>query len=459
MKTEEFDDAIKRKLESINPAFTEKDIDRVHKYTVANRSPFALLGTTRAFWTLMATGMLVTGLITWKLTSMFVHDQHPAPIVQTRAVAPYRQDTKPTQIVAKTDTIYITKYKYINKYPDSYIPSQTYLNKKESAKEKEKIYAQLPVSENNIITRQLQNNEPVTEKAQKSDTPVKTSLGTRSPGVVEPKQSDNNTNIAETQKATNAVPDPKNTLVVKKSDTTAIAEKKEPLKKEIKKTPVHDYADEHKIASDEKPLNLNFMIGAGAETTLGNPQSGGGIFAKLFFNNKFSINAGLKLMNVNHQYYENDADFISANGHPFEWTYAQYLIQPWNNPKFTDIDFTYTLWQVPISFEYYFPITHAFSISASFGTDLDISCSNKLSYSYSYEDHYGAMTNPINVSKINNYAPVPINNAVGSVGFIYQFHHLVLQLSPYVTKQDVNVWYKGKTEWYEGASFKVFYSF
>ena len=78
-------------------------------------------------------------------------------------------------------------------------------------------------------------------------------------------------------------------------------------------------------------------------------------------------------MNVNHQYYATDEDFQKANGDPFSWIYAKDLIRQWKEYEENNINFTYTLWQVPVSFEYYFPITHAFSISASVGTDLDIS--------------------------------------------------------------------------------------
>src|SRR5580700_10455797 len=115
MKTEEFDDAIKRKLESINPAFNENDIERVHKYTVANRSPFSILGSSRAFWTLMATGMLVTALVTWKITSNYVQNKTALVKIQpAQVVTEPKQDVK---IITKTDTVYIrenTKDKYVS---------------------------------------------------------------------------------------------------------------------------------------------------------------------------------------------------------------------------------------------------------------------------------------------------------------------------------------------------------
>jgi len=454
MKTEEFDDVIKRKLESINPTFSEKDVDRVHKYSVINRSPFALLGSSRTFWTLMATGMLITGLVTWKLTSMFVHEQNPVPFVQSQAVAPYEQKTKPTQIVTKTDTVYITKYKYINKYPDSYPLSQNSITKNRSNTGKQ--YAQLPVSENNITTKQLPKNETITEINEKTGTAVETSTNTKSPGAAEEKQSNNSNNITETL-VTNAPQNSKNTLEVKKSDTASVTEKtekKEPLKKEIiKKQPVHNYADEHKIAAEDKPVNVNFMIGAGGETTLGNSQSGAGIFGKLLLNDRFSVNVGLKLMSVNHQFYATDEDFEKKNGYDFKWIYAPDLM--WQqNCEVKNINFTYSLLQLPLALEYDLPVGHNFSLSASIGTNIDLSCTNSLSYDYSE-----GYTGYINSTKSKSYPTIVFNDLVSSVGLIYQIRHFDIQFSPFINKLNEKVWYEGKNQAFYGANLKVFYSF
>ena len=459
MKTEEFDDAIKRKLESINPAFSEKDIERVHKYTVANRSPFSILGSSRAFWTLMATGMLVTALITWKITSTYVQNKTAAELVKIQPSPTVTEPKQDVKIITKTDTVYL-KENSKDKYVSSEIKPKGFAIKLFNKENQKPI--QKPVSGNNSANNAFAYNAPVAEKNKNADLPDENTTSSKSPiASGEGKENNKNNNIEtpvnNSAAVTATVP------ALKSPDTASIAANKEPLKKAIaNKAPIHDYADEHKNSSDEKPLNLNFMVGAGGETTLGNLESGEGIFTKLFFNNRFSINVGLKLMNVNHQYYATDDDFLQTNGYPFDGVYAQNLV--WRGryqPKLYEednINFTYTLWQVPVSFEYYFPITHSFTISASVGTDIDVSCTNKLTYAYA-EVHYSGLGNATDITKINNYAAVPINNTVGSVGFIYQFHHLVVQLSPYVTKQNINVWYKGNTEWYEGASLKAFYSF
>ena len=73
MKTENFDDAIRRKVESINHQFTEKDIERVHNYVNANKGPLWLRGPFRRLLVYSFTGLVLTGIITWQLTK--IHDR------------------------------------------------------------------------------------------------------------------------------------------------------------------------------------------------------------------------------------------------------------------------------------------------------------------------------------------------------------------------------------------------
>jgi len=447
MKTEEFDDAIKRKLESINPTFSEKDIERVHKYTVANRSPFSFLGSSRAFWTLMATGMLVTGLVTWKLTSMFVHTPATTVIVKTQPAPLVDQKSNPARIITKTDTIYVNKY--INKYHDSYIKPQAVIDKKALATGKQ--YAELPIDDNREANGQLSTNEVVAAKKQNSISPIEPVADSKTVNPEAGKQTNNSSNDVKNQDPTTIVHS-NSTTVLKNKDTVATPEKKEVVKNEIvKKAPVHNYADEHKLPDPDHRVNMNFMIGAGGEMTLANTQTGAGIFAKLLFNNTFSINTGLKLMSVNHQYYETDKDFQTKNGYPFTWAYAPDL-GPWCTVK--EISFTYSLWQLPLSLEYDLPIGHNFSISASVGTDIDLSCSNSLSFNYN--EGYGGW---INSTTSKTYPTIVFNDLVGSIGIIKQVRHFDFQLSPFINKLNEKVWYEGKNQVFYGANLKVFYCF
>ena len=446
MKTEEFDDAIKRKLESINPTFTEKDIDRIHRYTVINRSPFALLRTTRAFWAMMATGMLVTGLVTWKLTSMFVHTPAPTVIVKTRPATTVEQKSNSARIVTKTDTIYVTKYKYINKYPDSYIKTQAVIHKKALATGKQ--YSDLAIDDNRERNGQLSNYEIVPVKKQNLVASSEPVTDSKSANPEAKKLSNTNGSVTQKQEPTSLVTENK-TPVAKNKDSVA-SEKKEVVKKEIaKKAPIHNYADEHKLPETEKPVNVNFMVGVGGETTLANAQSGLGIFTKLLFNNTVSMNTGIKLMNVNQQYYATNQDFKNKYGVDFSRLYA-----PGCTVK--DINFTYSLLQLPLAIEYNVPVSHNFSLSASLGTNIDLSCTNSLAYQYS---NVYAHDDFISTTLTKNYPTIAFNDMVGSIGVIYQIRHFDIQFSPFINRLNGKVWYQGKDQTFYGANLKVFYCF
>src|SRR6185503_12301699 len=118
MKTEDFDDAIKRKLESINPVFDEKDIDRVHQYTIRNRGPFSLLRTNRFLWSVMGAAVVATAVLTWKITTMYEQNHAVSQQVAIQNNTQVLHGVTQPKIITKTDTVYIPKT--ANAVPDQY---------------------------------------------------------------------------------------------------------------------------------------------------------------------------------------------------------------------------------------------------------------------------------------------------------------------------------------------------
>src|SRR6185437_13189143 len=266
MKTEEFDDAVKRKLESINPAIDEMEIERVHAYTMSNRSPFSMLGTNRAFWALMATGMLATGLLTWKLTSMNNSIQKTASIIPAQTAPAQSEANKSPKIIIKTDTVYLTKY--VNKSQGLYEKPKGFINKitrdksskftqakvsetKPAHKQASKSFiseitgngshkfAQANVSETSPTDKQLSNAEIFSKENSNSGKQDDAKVNSESPSPLINKEGDNDA-VGKPQPASAT----KSAAVAKTND--GAAEKKEPAKNVSKKLPVHNYSDEHK---------------------------------------------------------------------------------------------------------------------------------------------------------------------------------------------------------------------
>ena len=66
MKIENFDDALKRKLEDINTSYEEGDIQRVHDYVTRNRT-LGRVRNSKRNWVLVGSSVIIAGLITWNI--------------------------------------------------------------------------------------------------------------------------------------------------------------------------------------------------------------------------------------------------------------------------------------------------------------------------------------------------------------------------------------------------------
>ena len=106
MKTEEFDDALRQKIESINPLYEEGDIDKVHNYVTKNRSMYSnnrlryLIGTSLA-------GLVIAGLLLWNISQWNEH-KDLIQKVETLQKNLAQSESKPALI--KTDTVIIKEY-------------------------------------------------------------------------------------------------------------------------------------------------------------------------------------------------------------------------------------------------------------------------------------------------------------------------------------------------------------
>ncbi len=471
MKTEDFDDAIKRKLESINPTFNEADIERVHQYSIKNRGPFSMLRTSRFIWPVMGAGMLLTAILTWKITTMYEQRQ---PVVQqivnqnTTPVLPKITETKTADLktITKTDSTSPSKTENSNPVPDKYpsykaytqnskIASTSKTNKQHAPASAGKVYASSQtaidpkMSHNNnsplshISTDQpdMLNNKPVENKSGKNNVSGKLSSDNKSDNTVDNKSN----NITDNK-------------IVKANDTLTVAAKNPEEKKDepttdiTKKAPVHNYSDEHTKPGSSKPsLKISGMFGLGCEYAL--TQTGAGAFVKILANNQFSLNAGFKVMSVNHRYYAGDDQFQQATGYDFKWTYARELSP---NCEISNINFTYSLMQIPLAIEYYYPLKKNWTLSASVGTDLDISCASTLKYTAT--ETY-ASDGPKPYDQTYDYSTILFNNLDIALGVSKQFGPIAIEASPFTSFQIDKAWYKGNSNLFYGGNVKVFYCF
>ena len=451
MKTEDFDDAIKRKLESINPVFNEKDIERVHQYTIRNRGPLSVLRSSRFLWSVMGAGMLITGLVTWKLTSMYEKHNQVVQQVAVQKTIPEITKTEAPKGTAKADTVYLTKY--VNKYPMSYSAKKGQKSKVLAAIHSNPGADARPGDTYKIAgTHLAPPSDIVLKDNNQNNNNSKGLIATTSANTKTETQNISSNNSASGSVKQNETASASNETAIKKAEVPE--EKKEATTASIKKAPIHNYSEEHKKTNVSKPvLNLNVMAGIGGE--MATTQYGGGIYLKLIANNRLSINAGIKELNINHQYFGEDETYQQNTGYDFKWKYAPDLSP---NCDVTQIRFDYAIWQIPISLEYDFQLKNNWAITFSAGTDLDVSCTQSLEYVAT--ENYGPYdAQPQAHNQVNNYKPVFFNNIVGSVGVLYQWHHLGVQLSPFASRQVAAAWYKGNSNMFYGGNLKLYYCF
>ncbi len=108
MKTENFDDSIRRKIENINPEFGDEDLDKVLNYVNKNNSAFYF----RRYSTIALATIaiaVISGLLVWNFKQRDEHER----LVQT--ISKLHSDlsvaeTKPQPQLKEKDTVYIKEY-------------------------------------------------------------------------------------------------------------------------------------------------------------------------------------------------------------------------------------------------------------------------------------------------------------------------------------------------------------
>src|ERR1035438_1314462 len=106
MKTENFDESVRQKIESIDPHYDEKDIDNAHDYIIKNRSRFSKRGLVYLASASFAV-ILIAGLFTWNIKQMNNQKQMVQTIDNLKKNFAEAQ-MKPA--VFKRDTVIVKEY-------------------------------------------------------------------------------------------------------------------------------------------------------------------------------------------------------------------------------------------------------------------------------------------------------------------------------------------------------------
>ncbi len=473
MKTEDFDDAIRRKVESINYSFTEKDIDRTLHYSTSKNSIQSLWQGYGVFSLFCLLGLSIAGLL--YVNHHQLQEQKLLVAKFDSLQKNFEQIKHYTLSAQKRDTVFIVKYlsreeydmleenntnslikgknkqllveqnldnengyKNTNKYSKKSITGNDVLeaNAKHLFYDKHKTKNKYNSKNGeNLNEEALDNAEIVNSKTieQSHRANIYQAIHTSNASMKDDstfKQQallENNTQTIKTD----------STLVI---DSLPKLEKDDSQRKNLTKN--------KKTKNHLSLKNLQYQAGLGLEKA--NTQFGIGIMGELFFSKRFSINVGFKYLNINNHFRDSD-DFNKQTNKDFYAATSQFA----DTFNIANIAMNYNILQIPVAFNYSIPLKNDFAFLSSVGTDLDIS--TNLNVKYQEVVNYSKDIEK-NTSLNVQYHPVLFNNMVLAIGLQKQWNHIILQASPFISPQLKIVDYK-QDNLYGGLRIRAFYKF
>ena len=415
MKTEDFDDAIRRKLESINNASTQHDVDSVHQYILSKKAK----GFKRraAFIILSATSILIIGaLFTWNILQVKEINrlkQHIAQLDQNtknRSTLHERDNSETTSgaerksLAEKKDADTPTAYPSpagAHKAADltrsknkiNTLTKQAFSNREESHRVNTTNASTPPISMNNKISERFEKNKgQVTNEAHSSSTQI--------PKEKELEPLPESEDVIHTKMDTSATAaNPADAQIISFRDTLKPTSS-------IKDSSV----SYHDIDLPVYPKMWIYRAGLGLET--GNFQFGAGILGEAVYKNRIAISAGIKLLKNGAEKFDDDDDYDDHKKKEFKQTYGNQVDEGPRNIKIRN-----TLVQIPLTLSYILPVKHNFSILAGLGTDIDVYTKQHIEY------RHINVANDLQTSQfVTKYPPMYFNNIVITCGLQKKIH-------------------------------------
>jgi len=488
MKTEKFDEEIKRKVENLIPKTEEKEVDKVLAYITANTVVTVAGVLYRRLIILGCGALLVTGIITWQLTRM--HDREemkqtiaqlnknhaqkqnlPLSLPKTATVSQNARNEKSTGTVTQPSQ----KDQPTSLSTSMGIHGDKAMNK--DAKSSHGTHARKHSVTQTIAD--LQNPAPKTiaenKTAQKDSRNARNGIGNQQETAITDKgpvdnQTENLTSDKNLTKDQSTTPDKNLANDQNKVDmgnnatkTEMGDEKKEvqvvspelkenqtlALKKEAADTGnINGYRAPKTDKEPAKPLVISGQVGPGF--LVGNKQIGYGLSATVLFNGVFGISTGIRNLQLANESYENNQVYLQKRGQTLANAYGMTGSQ---DNVISNITVKSDVLQVPLYLTYYKPLKNNWSVSFTFGTDLDVYAHQTVDFTEKGPST-GAMNQAAHIE--NNTQAVPFNNLLLSVGATKQVGHFMIQLAPYVCPEFVSSNYR-VNDLYFGVNLSAMY--
>jgi hypothetical protein len=431
MKTEQFDDAFRRKIGGISPPFDDAEVDRINDYVNINKTP-TFWGKYSKIASYTLGTVLVTGIIASILTQHYENKDLRSQLVSLQN----KMDKSATpSVIVKKDTVYITQ-----KQP-SYLSLNSTIQKKVADIQKSSNtyqgFEQLsPAQKDKILTSYLLQKRG--EVANIIDN-------------VNVLFQEKNTQLSEKQED-RVISQEGNNKISAKSNTyfpeNSLAKNNEKvLNFEQEKS---ENSEENNNSISLK--NLTYRVGLG--TDFYNGHLSAGLWTEIFFHKNWSVNVGLKSAEFREEDIHSEDGFEYKKGKAFRPNYAPNLPQKFN---IEDIRSSNMIIQIPLNLNYHAPLKNGFAVIVGAGTVFDIAGKNRINFNFK-DPSRGGVTESSNPSLNSGVKTTFFNNVELSVGVEKRFNRFVFQANPYWTTQLQNVNYKPDlNSW--GLRFRGLYNF
>jgi hypothetical protein len=457
MNLDKYNDAIKKKLESIEPKFEENDWDEMKSFMalqIPNGSLWNRFG--RLF--LYSTGAILL------LSSLFFNikqNYDNKSLLKANELLIQKNDTKQvvkTQIVYQTDTVYLTKYITKWRTIDNTV-TQSNLEKKTKTPDSQTFIANNKIIENEtkaVLPNPIRGNQTyqntvnINKLGVENIQAISQTTNETTNQIFEPNNASENTsrieknelvsdNKIQTLSGLNHIPFNSNAYLWTKQDSKINF---------VTKMPVDALAQRKHISIRLPSISLaNLKYRVGVSFDVGNEQIGGSLLSDVLFSKHWSMNAGLRFLNITGNSYYTSEQYLFATKQDFRQLYASYVPV---NYDIINLDFQNYLLQIPIGVTYRYPLRNDFTLLFSATTDLDLYVRQYIIFDYK-EDNSKFEQGTYK----STHSKSLLNNLELSAGLEKKYNRMIFQIHPYISAQLKETAYK-KEEFVFGAKMRFF---